>query len=227
MYAISMPNTIISPWAKFTRPVVPKMSESPMAARPRKSPSLMPSTMSWATRLNVMASALIVSSRPVVRPKMARPVCCPSSILTVAGFGRSLAEGHSVGQRRNVELEEVGARPGHCEFELAVCIGDPFSDDRAILSGHDHSGSPGRYALASLRVFVTEPRDDCLTFGERGRPWGRRKVATRPVTRTSRCSSLLCRGPGTAESGACDRVLIGGQHIEITTAMRELLRRTA
>ncbi len=42
-YATSAPNTICSDSAKFTRPVVPKISDSPMAHSPMIRPKMIPS----------------------------------------------------------------------------------------------------------------------------------------------------------------------------------------
>jgi hypothetical protein len=44
-YAISVPHVMSSACAKFTKPVVPKMSDRPIAAIARYKPSLIPSSV--------------------------------------------------------------------------------------------------------------------------------------------------------------------------------------
>jgi hypothetical protein len=56
--ATTAPKVTSSPWAKLVSPVVPKMSDSPMAVMAITRPNLMPSTDSWRKR-----STSVVTSR--------------------------------------------------------------------------------------------------------------------------------------------------------------------
>ncbi len=54
--ATSAPKVTSSPWAKFVSPVVPKTSDSPMAARARIRPNRRPETAYWGARRHGMSA---------------------------------------------------------------------------------------------------------------------------------------------------------------------------
>ena len=73
---MTVPTTTISPWEKLVRPVVPKISESPMAIMANTRPNLMPSTVScrnWSKRLDSSRELTAPSSW---RAKRTRWVSC-------------------------------------------------------------------------------------------------------------------------------------------------------
>ncbi len=57
------PKVTISPWEKLVRPVVPKISERPMAPMAMTRPNLIPSTSSWANFSRPVTSCLSLSPR--------------------------------------------------------------------------------------------------------------------------------------------------------------------
>ena len=63
-HATRAPNVTISPWAKLAIPVVPKISDSPMAAIAMMSPNRMP----WKVR-RAARSAVVDTLRSAASPK--------------------------------------------------------------------------------------------------------------------------------------------------------------
>ena len=49
--AIAAPNVTSSPWAKLVSPVVPKISDNPMAHSPMSRPNLMPMSVLFSNEL--------------------------------------------------------------------------------------------------------------------------------------------------------------------------------
>ena len=112
------PKVTISPWAKLVRPVVPKMSDRPMAHMAMIRPKRMPST----------AEARPVEEAGGPLPPPASPLWSGNSTLRVWPVHMSNVERRAVlvahrdalGERVEVERDRVGAGAGHRHLEHAT-----------------------------------------------------------------------------------------------------------
>src|SRR5438093_13508472 len=68
-----MPHTIMSPWAKFTTRMTPKISVSPTAMRLNTPPNSTPFSRPWATSVASIASGLGAREHELLQGGFLRP----------------------------------------------------------------------------------------------------------------------------------------------------------
>ena len=132
----SAPTVTSSPWAKLVSPVVPKMSDSPIAPIAMMRPNCRPSTNSW----QAVELGLHVVSR-VPSPRGNSTVRCARPDRHLADLTAVLADGDALGQRVLVEGDGVVAGPGQRDEKapsssrlgLADLIAVLLDDDRDAL----------------------------------------------------------------------------------------------
>ena len=137
-----MPQVISSACAKLTSPVVPKMSVSPMAARARKRPILMPSTPNWRMRRRVMSSALDPEvPSPNWSWKMTLPVRPASMVVETSAGAASGAIATSSGSVASSSVAVYVPGPDTCDPHPALGV--------ARGAAHLGAGGVGRRSTSS------------------------------------------------------------------------------
>ena len=113
---MTVPRTTISPWEKLVRPVVPKISERPMAIMARTRPNFTPSTVSWRNWSKRLDCSRELTAPSSWRAKSTRWVSCGLTWtvrVSVSGSTSSTPSGRVVG----VDGHGVLARARHLEQE--------------------------------------------------------------------------------------------------------------
>ena len=104
--ATNAPNVTISPWAKFDRPVVPKISDSPIEVMAMIIASFKPLASVWGSRLH-----LLCTSRAVLAEEERT-----GHVLVAADLGGLLVlavlDRQTLGQGFGVDANDVDARLG-------------------------------------------------------------------------------------------------------------------
>ncbi len=185
-YAAMAPPVRNSPWAKLVRPVVPKMSDRPMAPIAMTRPNCSPRTSSCSARSAVagrLAGALAEDEQ--------RRCDGAGTDRHLADLAAVLADGDALGERVEVERDGVVAGSGQRDGELPLRVGLAGRDLLAVLLDDDRRARrPARRRCSACRG---RPRRSAPA------PVPRRRAARAPGRRArrARCRSVAwCAEPG-------------------------------
>ena len=164
-----MPQPTISPWAKLTRPVVPKIRDRPIAAMAMNSPNLMPSTVSWSTCRSRYPTAPAGGSRLAGREGEDGRPGLPGFDAHRRRVAIRCVEDDPLGQGGVVEQYLIGARFGDLEEEHPFGVGGAGADLVAGGVGDRERHPLDRLPLTGIGVLHLQRRGDRLgVLGEDG-----------------------------------------------------------
>ena len=145
--AMTAPNVTISPWAKFDKPVVPKISDSPIDVIAMIVASFNPFARTWGSWLHL--PSVMRRSWPRKNPRVLGVV---RGELDGEGV-LALGDGQPLGQGVLVEADDVRSRFVDRDEVVPVGVGGALGHQRAVL-GLDHDADVRHALLDALAVLL-------------------------------------------------------------------------